>query len=71
MLFSLSIQLRSIMNPDCSRLGLIKTSLDSTEKTWEGYVKFSAVYGMQVSRINCALTFLLEHKVLIQKLHEF
>ena len=37
-------QLQSIVNPDCSRLGLIKTSLSSHEKTWHGSVLILVVY---------------------------
>ena len=32
----LSFQLHSIVNPDCSRLGLIKTSLMTKETSWHG-----------------------------------
>ena len=32
------LQLHSIVNPDCSRLGLIKTSLMTKETSWHGYV---------------------------------
>ena len=32
------LQLHSIVNPDCSRLGLIKTSLMTKETSWHGYM---------------------------------
>ena len=30
------LQMLSILNPDCSRLGLIKTSLNTKDITWHG-----------------------------------
>ena len=32
------LQLHSIVNPDCSHLGLIKTSLMTKETSWHGYI---------------------------------
>ena len=38
------LQLHSIVNPDCSRLGLIKTSLMTKETSWHGYVVPQMLY---------------------------
>ena len=38
------LQLHSIVNPDCSHLGLIKTSLMTKETSWHGYVDPQLLY---------------------------
>ena len=42
------LQLHSIVDPDCSRLGLIKTSLMTKETSWHGYMVLELFSGLMM-----------------------